>query len=726
MLFVAPSNASSDSSVWSSTDSESAEGEGLFASLFSQLGVEEDAPEEQLEALANVLVSDEQSEHYSVDQLKAEIADWFQQQGKPLPPLSDEHSDSQQLLGLLSQFVETKLPHSEDQLPANELAKQQTSIGGVALEQLAETATETKRHPLNLEQLFVQLHQQGLSAEQVESIDEDGRDGFLDSDIIIDASTNHNDGPFSHTSAADLLQLLQQQKEQPKEQQQISDRANPNLGIEGSELRQQAGGSTELGQLSVNPLLNLSEEQIPAESTEVELEAQTEDSELQAMLSKKADTAAVVPSAEATISVETESDAELTKQQGLPPELRQFIWDNPFAGRSSMANELEQRLSASSKTANPLDAARVAPSGGHSALNPLNTTNSELTMQGAIPAVDEVAEADVADGKFVDEQVISVKPQSEKVSELLNKEMKPTDRAGGEISQIGQTKEINPQLALQPAVSAPIEASQKTAASPDVLQALQQHQVNSVNNDRRQQVSGKASSLPEWSGQYGQTDGDSSGEPQLELNETEQSVLARRTPATATLGQSFDTQLTPQPLQSQLTTAPTASQSQLATPSSEPLSHAQQLAQVQEKMQLLQDKLAPMLGQRLLMMMDKQMQQAEIQLDPPELGSLMVRVQVQNDQAQVSFMAQSAQARDAIEQALPRLREMMQQQQIELTQANVSHQRQQGGQSGQGGQDQQSGQRHQQDSNGVDGQIVAESKEIQHVILKAGMVDFYA
>lgn len=50
---------------------------------------------------------------------------------------------------------------------------------------------------------------------------------------------------------------------------------------------------------------------------------------------------------------------------------------------------------------------------------------------------------------------------------------------------------------------------------------------------------------------------------------------------------------------------------------------------------------------------------AEIHLNPPDLGPLQVRVSTQHDQASVVFTSQHAAVRDALDQALPRLREMM-------------------------------------------------------------------
>lgn len=50
---------------------------------------------------------------------------------------------------------------------------------------------------------------------------------------------------------------------------------------------------------------------------------------------------------------------------------------------------------------------------------------------------------------------------------------------------------------------------------------------------------------------------------------------------------------------------------------------------------------------------------AEIHLNPPDLGPLQVRVSTQHDQTSVIFTSQHAAVRDALDQALPRLRDMM-------------------------------------------------------------------
>ncbi|NNF60054.1 MAG: hypothetical protein HKN06_01850 [Gammaproteobacteria bacterium] len=78
------------------------------------------------------------------------------------------------------------------------------------------------------------------------------------------------------------------------------------------------------------------------------------------------------------------------------------------------------------------------------------------------------------------------------------------------------------------------------------------------------------------------------------------------------------------------------------------------------------------LGQRLVWMTEAGIGRAEIRLNPPELGHIDVRVTVANDEARVAFSVQHGTTREALEAAMPRLRDMFAQQGIELTDASVS------------------------------------------------------
>ncbi len=77
------------------------------------------------------------------------------------------------------------------------------------------------------------------------------------------------------------------------------------------------------------------------------------------------------------------------------------------------------------------------------------------------------------------------------------------------------------------------------------------------------------------------------------------------------------------------------------------------------------------LGERLRWMVKGDVQQAELKLTPPNLGPLEVRLTINDDKASVSFVSHHALVRDAIEAALPRLREMLAQESLQLVQADV-------------------------------------------------------
>lgn len=79
-------------------------------------------------------------------------------------------------------------------------------------------------------------------------------------------------------------------------------------------------------------------------------------------------------------------------------------------------------------------------------------------------------------------------------------------------------------------------------------------------------------------------------------------------------------------------------------------------------------------GERILWMTKNQLPAAEIRLNPAHLGPVEARVSVSNDQVSVVLMAHHSTTRDALELALPRLREMFADAGLTLSQANVSDQ----------------------------------------------------
>ncbi|EJL6535971.1 flagellar hook-length control protein FliK [Vibrio cholerae] len=83
---------------------------------------------------------------------------------------------------------------------------------------------------------------------------------------------------------------------------------------------------------------------------------------------------------------------------------------------------------------------------------------------------------------------------------------------------------------------------------------------------------------------------------------------------------------------------------------------------------------ADQLAERVQMMMSKNLKNIDIRLDPPELGRMHIRMNMQGDGATVHFTVANQHAREALEQAMPRLREMLAQQGVQLGDTSVQQQ----------------------------------------------------
>lgn len=79
-------------------------------------------------------------------------------------------------------------------------------------------------------------------------------------------------------------------------------------------------------------------------------------------------------------------------------------------------------------------------------------------------------------------------------------------------------------------------------------------------------------------------------------------------------------------------------------------------------------------GNRIRWMVGQHNQGLELRLNPPELGSIEVKVATEGERTNVTFFAANPAAREALETALPRLREMFSDSGMELANADVSDQ----------------------------------------------------
>lgn len=74
---------------------------------------------------------------------------------------------------------------------------------------------------------------------------------------------------------------------------------------------------------------------------------------------------------------------------------------------------------------------------------------------------------------------------------------------------------------------------------------------------------------------------------------------------------------------------------------------------------------------KVMVMINQKIQQVEIQLDPPEMGNIHVRVNLQNEQAAVQFVVQNQQAKEALEQNMGKLRDMLAENGVDVGDANI-------------------------------------------------------
>jgi len=77
------------------------------------------------------------------------------------------------------------------------------------------------------------------------------------------------------------------------------------------------------------------------------------------------------------------------------------------------------------------------------------------------------------------------------------------------------------------------------------------------------------------------------------------------------------------------------------------------------------------MGQKIVWLTGRAIQSAEIHLNPADLGPIEVKINVQNEQASVTFHAQNSTVRDMLESNVHRLRDMMESNGVDLAEVSV-------------------------------------------------------
>ncbi len=105
---------------------------------------------------------------------------------------------------------------------------------------------------------------------------------------------------------------------------------------------------------------------------------------------------------------------------------------------------------------------------------------------------------------------------------------------------------------------------------------------------------------------------------------------------------------------------------------------AQQTALQTEKMATLSANLslqepsaAIQLKDRVMYQLNQKIQTAEVKITPEDLGTVQIKVNLQQEQLSVQFVVQQANAKELLEQQMPKLKELLQQQGLQLSESQV-------------------------------------------------------
>ncbi len=109
----------------------------------------------------------------------------------------------------------------------------------------------------------------------------------------------------------------------------------------------------------------------------------------------------------------------------------------------------------------------------------------------------------------------------------------------------------------------------------------------------------------------------------------------------------------------------------LQAPKLENIAQAKSELMIKENILFNKQELASNIQQQVGLMMARNMKSIDIRLDPPELGSMQIKLHLGAENASVSFVVASQQAKDALEGSIPKLRELLEQQGLQLADSNV-------------------------------------------------------
>lgn len=143
----------------------------------------------------------------------------------------------------------------------------------------------------------------------------------------------------------------------------------------------------------------------------------------------------------------------------------------------------------------------------------------------------------------------------------------------------------------------------------------------------------------------------------------------------------------------------------------------------QETISLFRKDATEAVKDKVMLMISQKLQRFDITLDPPELGNMQIRVNLQGEQAVVNFLVQSQQTKDALEQNMHKLRELLAEQGVDVGDANVEQQSANGEDSSSGNNSQMEGK---PDNIAEANDVVAHTLSAKMIDSSTTRVDYYA
>lgn len=118
--------------------------------------------------------------------------------------------------------------------------------------------------------------------------------------------------------------------------------------------------------------------------------------------------------------------------------------------------------------------------------------------------------------------------------------------------------------------------------------------------------------------------------------------------------------------------APVSAMSHSAQASSQVAAlQSEKLETLTANLSLLEPNAATQLKDRLMYQLNNKIQSAEVKITPEDLGTVQIKVNLQQEQLSVQFVVQQSNAKELLEQQMPKLKDLLQQQGLQLTEGQV-------------------------------------------------------